>query len=224
MRIYSDDTSASGSVDQQYISETGQNLFVPSNSIQIAAGIDWVNTLQPYIQNKLNFSLQSGAKWPGIQAYPGTTSFTTGLGYELDVETLGFILDKIAPGTGEVFEELNESGVLQLKLEALVALGISVSLLHSDTSSNGDDNYFFELVDSSLEGANANTPESELFWEFEPQKILSYLEDVFRDPAAIVSFSLQQIAIKRVCVQNAKTLPELDLVTHPCGGLALKLL
>ena len=85
---------------------------------------------------------------------------------------------------------LNESGVLQLKLEALVALGISISLLHSDTSSNGDDNYFFELVDSSLEGANANTPESELFWEFEPQKILSYLEDVFRDPAASVSFSL----------------------------------
>jgi len=35
---------------------------------------------------------------------------------------------------------------------------------------------------------------------------------------------LQQIAIKRVCVQNAKTLPELDLVTHSCGGLALKLL
>ena len=35
---------------------------------------------------------------------------------------------------------------------------------------------------------------------------------------------LQQIAIKHVCVQNAKTLPELDLVTHPCGGLALKLL
>jgi hypothetical protein len=180
----------SGSVDQQYISQTGQNLFVPSNSIQIAAGIDWVNTLQPYIQNKLNFSLQSGAKWPGIQAYPGATSFITGVGYELDVETLGFILDKIAPGTGEIFEELNESGVLQLKLEALVALGISVSLLHSDTSSNGDDNYFFELVDSSLEGANANTPESELFWEFEPQKIVSYLEDVFRDPAASVSFSL----------------------------------
>ena len=36
--------------------------------------------------------------------------------------------------------------------------------------------------------------------------------------------NLQQIAIKRVCVQNAKILPELDLVTHPCGGLALKLL
>jgi hypothetical protein len=35
---------------------------------------------------------------------------------------------------------------------------------------------------------------------------------------------LQQITIKRVCVQNAKTLPELDLVTHSCGGLALKLL
>jgi hypothetical protein len=33
---------------------------------------------------------------------------------------------------------------------------------------------------------------------------------------------LQQIAIKRVCVQNAKTLPELDLVTHPCGRLDLK--
>jgi hypothetical protein len=37
-------------------------------------------------------------------------------------------------------------------------------------------------------------------------------------------FFLQKIAIKRVCVQNAKTLPELDLVTHSCGGLALKLL
>ena len=180
----------SGSVDQKYISQTGQNLFVPSNSIQIAAGIDWVNTLQPYIQNKLNFSLQSGGAWPAIQAYPGTTSFTAGVGYELDVETLGFILDKIAPGTGEIFEELNESGVLQLKLEALVALGISVSLLHSDTSSNGDDNYFFELVDSSLTGANADTPESELFWEFQPQKILGYLEDVFQDPAVNVSFSL----------------------------------
>ena len=36
--------------------------------------------------------------------------------------------------------------------------------------------------------------------------------------------NLQQIAIKRVCVQFAKTLPELDLVTHSCGGLALKLL
>jgi transposase len=33
---------------------------------------------------------------------------------------------------------------------------------------------------------------------------------------------LQQIAIKRVCVQNTKTLPELDLVTHPCGRLDLK--
>jgi hypothetical protein len=46
------------------------------------------------------------------------------------------------------------------------------------------------LVDSSLEGANANTPESELYWEFQPQKIGSYLEDVFQDPNVIVSFSL----------------------------------
>jgi len=38
------------------------------------------------------------------------------------------------------------------------------------------------------------------------------------------NFYLQQIAIKRVCVQNARTLPELDLVTHPSGRLDLKLL
>ena len=179
-----------GSVDQQYISQTGKNIFVPSNSFSIAAGIDWVNTLQPYIQNNLNFSLQSGASWPGIQAYPGATSFTAGLGYELSVETLGFILDKIAPGVGVAFEELNASGVLQLKLEALVALGISVNLLHLDTSSNGDDDYFLELVDSSLEGANASTPESELYWEFKPQKMIGYLEDVFRDPDVNVSLTL----------------------------------
>jgi hypothetical protein len=36
------------------------------------------------------------------------------------------------------------------------------------------------------------------------------------------SQNLQQIAIKRVYVQNAKTLPRLDLVTNPCGGLDRK--
>jgi hypothetical protein len=34
--------------------------------------------------------------------------------------------------------------------------------------------------------------------------------------------NIQQIAIKRVCVQNAKTLPELDLATHFCGRLDRK--
>jgi hypothetical protein len=33
---------------------------------------------------------------------------------------------------------------------------------------------------------------------------------------------LQQIAIKRVYVQNVKTLPRLDLVTNPCGGFDRK--
>jgi len=33
---------------------------------------------------------------------------------------------------------------------------------------------------------------------------------------------LQQIAIKRVYVQNAKTLSRLDLVTKPCGGFDQK--
>ena len=180
----------SGSVDKQYIVQAGQTVFVPSNSIQIDAGVDWSNTLQPYIKNKVNFSLQSGAKWSGIQAYPGVTSFTAGVGYELSVETIGYVLDKIAPGVGVAFEEFNESGFVQLKLEALVSLGISVSLLHLDTSINGDDDYFFELVDGSLEGADANTAESELYWEFQPQKIVSYLEDVFQDPDVKVSFSL----------------------------------
>ena len=180
----------SGSVDKQYIVQAGQTVFVPSNSIQIDAGVDWSNTLQPYIKNKVNFSLQSGAKWSGIQAYPGVTSFTAGVGYELSVETIGYVLDKIAPGVGVAFEEFNESRFVQLKVEALVSLGISVSLLHLDTSINGDDDYFFELVDGSLEGVDANTAESELYWEFQPQKFGSYLEDVFQDPDVKVSFSL----------------------------------
>ena len=35
---------------------------------------------------------------------------------------------------------------------------------------------------------------------------------------------LQQITIKRVCVQSSKALPELDLVNCSCGGLDPKLL
>lgn len=40
----------------------------------------------------------------------------------------------------------------------------------------------------------------------------------------ILARILQQIAIKRVYVQNTKTLPRLDLVTNSCGGLDQKLL
>ena len=44
----------------------------------------------------------------------------------------------------------------------------------------------------------------------------------FSSEGGMLGYLLQQIAIKRVYVQNAKTLSRLDLVTKPCGGFDRK--
>ena len=48
------------------------------------------------------------------------------------------------------------------------------------------------------------------------------LQGCLKGDTKILEGELQQIAIKRVYVQNAKTLSRLDLVTKPCGGFDRK--
>ena len=92
--------------------------------------------------------------------------------------------------------------------------GSGVTLTASNPNANGGN---FQVDNNGLALGTVNT-----FGNGISQFDLSFSQAVTLN-SYVVGY-LQQIAIKHVCVQNAKTLHELDLVTHPCGGLALKLL
>ena len=192
--------SLTGSIDNQLIKKAdGKNIYVPSNAFKIEFNYETKETLRDYISQKLNLGLQSSAKWPGVQPYPGSVSIAAYANYELAVDTLPMILDYLAPGLGDALYGLNKSKILELKLEALFALDATVGVTHADTSPDGDNNYYFELVTKNLNPAQPNnssspaalTPVSDLVWLLKPQNLSDggFLNELFTDPTFSASLS-----------------------------------